>query len=401
MTPPNRTPPPAAHSLFRYFALTVMNSICMTIIVATMFFWTRSVFHYTDRENLWLSMAVGLAIVPGARYGGRLADRIGPDRLLAWAFAIDALLLLTGWLPAWRYTPFAVALLYACVVSTCWPALESAIFHAPSRFSKPQRLSIYNVTWSSANTLGLLTSSLLVAWNPASVIWVPGILHAVSLLFLIRTGSRPAPVPAAGVILASAAAATGGIQPSIKRRFMHTAWLGNALTYVMISVLLPLLPALAEKVGRSPSTVIVMTCIFYLTRSLAFVLFGRWEAWHYHRGWNFAALLTAPLAFAGIMLTPSLGLILASMALFGLALGLTYSSSIFYSLDYGEGKGEHGGLHEAVIGMGNLAGPLVGVLGSVWWNSPNGAPAATLALVILGTLIASWLLPSCPRSGIR
>lgn len=396
MQTPAHSPPPASHSMTRYFALTVMNSICMTIVVATIFFWTRAVFHYTDRENLWLSMAFGLAIVPGARYGGRLSDRIGPDRLLVWSFAVDALLLLTGWLPAWHYTPFVVALLYGCVVSTCWPALESAIFHAPSRLSKPQRLSIYNVTWATANTIGLLTSSVLVGWDPASVLWAPGLLHAISLLILIRAAApaRPAAVPETGDAPSVAMSSTAATPPSVKRRFMHTAWLGNALTYVMISVLLPLLPALAERIGRSPGVVIVMTCTFYLTRSLAFLLFGRWEDWHYHRGWSLAALLAAPLAFAGIMLTGSLGVILGSLALFGVALGLIYSSSIFYSLDYGEGKAEQGGLHEAAIGMGNLLGPLVGVMGATWLGGPHGATLATLAVVLLGTLAAAWLLPS-------
>jgi hypothetical protein len=38
---------------------------------------------------------------------------------------------------------------------------------------------------------------------------------------------------------------------------------------------------------------------------------------------------------------------------------LLYYSSLFYSMDMGPTKGEHGGIHEAVIGIGNSLGPAV------------------------------------------
>jgi MFS family permease len=164
----------------------------------------------------------------------------------------------------------------------------------------------------------------------------------------------------------------------------------------MIAVLLPLLPSLSDRIGKSPSLTIIMACTFYLTRSLSFFLFGHWEHWHYHRGWNMAALLVSPVAFAGIMLTTSLPLILISLAIFGVSLGLTYSSSIYYSLDFGTEKGTQGGLHEAIIGIGNLVGPLIGLAGISWIGDPHGAPLATLSLVTIGTAIAISLLPRTP-----
>jgi hypothetical protein len=70
---------------------------------------------------------------------------------------------------------------------------------------------------------------------------------------------------------------------------------------------------------------------------------------------------------------------------FGAATGLIYYSSLFYSMDVGETKGEHGGLHEAAIGLGNFAGPAVGAL---WLHfSPvhtHGGAGAVSGLLILG-----------------
>ena len=47
---------------------------------------------------------------------------------------------------------------------------------------------------------------------------------------------------------------------------------------------------------------------------------------------------------------------------FGLAVGLLYYSSLFYSMDVGEVRAEQGGIHEAVMGAGNLVGPGIGAV---------------------------------------
>ena len=48
--------------------------------------------------------------------------------------------------------------------------------------------------------------------------------------------------------------------------------------------------------------------------------------------------------------------------LFGVALDLIYYSSLFYSMDASSAKGEHGGVHEAVIGLGNCLGAGMGAV---------------------------------------
>ena len=58
-----------------------------------------------------------------------------------------------------------------------------------------------------------------------------------------------------------------------------------------------------------------------------------------------------------MLLARDLWLLLVSQTVFGLAVGLLYYSSLFYSMDVGETKGEHGGIHEAAIGAGNATGP--------------------------------------------
>jgi len=85
-----------------------------------------------------------------------------------------------------------------------------------------------------------------------------------------------------------------------------------------------------------------------------------WPGWHYRFRWLLAAYLGLVGTFAVILLVPHLAVMVAAEIVLGLAIGLIYYSSLFYSMDVGDTKGEHGGLHEAAIGLGNFAGPAVG-----------------------------------------
>jgi hypothetical protein len=72
---------------------------------------------------------------------------------------------------------------------------------------------------------------------------------------------------------------------------------------------------------------------------------------------------------------------------FGFAVGLLYYSSLFYSMDVGEARAEHGGIHEAVMGAGNLIGPGIGA--ATLLLAPKSAHAGVWAV---GCLLGLGLL---------
>jgi hypothetical protein len=64
---------------------------------------------------------------------------------------------------------------------------------------------------------------------------------------------------------------------------------------------------------------------------------------------------------------------------------LIYYSSLFYSMDVSETKSEHGGIHEAAIGLGNFAGPAVGAVSLQFFpNVPQSSAMAVSGLLSLG-----------------
>jgi MFS family permease len=98
-------------------------------------------------------------------------------------------------------------------------------------------------------------------------------------------------------------------------------------------------------------------------------------------------------AFAATLMAPNLAVLVVAQLVFGSAVGLIYYSSLFYSMDAGDTKGEHGGIHEAVIGLGNFAGPAVGAasLHFLPQYANSGVFAVSGLLVLgLGGLLVIW-----------
>jgi hypothetical protein len=61
-------------------------------------------------------------------------------------------------------------------------------------------------------------------------------------------------------------------------------------------------------------------------------------------------------------------------------------------MDVGETKGEHGGLHEAMIGAGSFAGPAIGAAGAYFFPAAMNASTWTpAALLFLGFVALLWL----------
>ena len=71
--------------------------------------------------------------------------------------------------------------------------------------------------------------------------------------------------------------------------------------------------------------------------------------------------------------------------LFRSATGLLYYSSLFYSMDVGETQGEHGGIHEAAIGIGICLGPATGAA-ALWLTpgQPHAGAVGVTALLLVG-----------------
>jgi len=114
-----------------------------------------------------------------------------------------------------------------------------------------------------------------------------------------------------------------------------------------------------------------------------FVVLWRWTAWHYRFAGLVAAYALLIVSFATILMTPVLGILIAAQVVFGAAIGLIYYSSLFYAMDASDSNSEHGGIHEAAIGVGNCVGPAVGAATLQYLPQMQNSGALAVTVLLL------------------
>jgi MFS family permease len=100
-----------------------------------------------------------------------------------------------------------------------------------------------------------------------------------------------------------------------------------------------------------------------------------------------AAFILLIAGFVLLLVSPQLWLVVLAQLLLGFGVGLIYYSSLFYSMDVGgETQGEHGGFHEAAIGIGAFAGPAVGAASLQFLPAHSSNGVFAVSFLLLGGL---------------
>ncbi len=372
--------PPTRLRLHDYYTIEGLNAFACTIFGSCLYFWTRARYGYSDADNLWLGSLQGLPYVLVPPLGGRWGDRWGHDRLVrVGTLGMLAATLLT-WLVHLPWLPFLTLPLFIAAMSLTWPSLEAAVVLHPGRLSTPDRLGIYNLVWSALGSLSFFSAGALFRFTPDAMLLAVLAFHVLQFAWLIRP-RRPGAQPE----VERAPHRGDHIPQATKRTFKRLGWLGNGIGYLMLGGLMTLAPTLGDRLSLPPSSAIWMIGVLFVARAATFALLWRWPGWHYRLPWMLAALAAGPLALAVIFFAGQLLWLVPALLLLGICAGLSYYSSIYYSLDYSDEKGEHGGGHESIIGLGGLLGPLVGVAGATVLGDVRGAQLFIVVAAVLFT----------------
>jgi hypothetical protein len=88
-----------------------------------------------------------------------------------------------------------------------------------------------------------------------------------------------------------------------------------------------------------------------------------------------------PATLVDLPLGPVVAVMVAAQTALGLSLGLIYAGSLYFGMVLSEGSTEHGGYHEALIGLGQVLGPGLGA--TVLWACPGNLGASIGAVSAL------------------
>ncbi|MEY2427685.1 MAG: hypothetical protein QOJ40_570 [Verrucomicrobiota bacterium] len=429
-----------------YFILEGLNSFGTVYYSYYLYFFMQKEFGFDNKANLTLAALNGLICMFAAWWGGKFAQKFGYFTALKLGFAIMACALAVG---SQVNTALCQVLVMAgMVIGMCftWPTLEALVSEGETPERLPAMIGSYNVVWAGTGALAYFSGgAMLDKFGLRNMFYVPAAIFLVQLGFTfwieskagqsergssdetptadpggfesrlatekMDPSARPSPLPkgrgsrdAKGTLMLgtegtrSLPVLESSPRPIAKgKTFLRMAWLANPFAYIAINTLIAVIPAVATRLGLSATLAGFYCSIWCFARVAAFFALWWWEGWHYRFSWLLAAYLTILGTFTILLLAPNLLVLIAAQVVFGLALGLIYYSSLFYSMDVGETKGEHGGIHEAAIGLGNFAGPAVGAasLHFLPQYANSGAIAVSgLLLLGLGGLVAIWRFSS-------
>jgi MFS family permease len=386
------------------FAAEAVNSVAGALLTVGLPFYMNHRFGWGAKENFAMAACQGALYVSGALSAKKISGRWGRERsFLALCACMTALALAVG-ISASMFWPVMMALFVAIetgLMAASWPMLESLVSEAgdPSQLSR--RLGCYNIVWASMGAIALAATGAIIQHAPAWVFFgAVGSGHIIAgILVLYRTRSKPNVDNCSFVHSPTHDAPPPLLDEAVVRQHRLALWLSRIAlpsTYVIVFSLAPALPSLHAIKQLSPTIATLVASIWFIARAAAFVITGNTTFWHKRPWLMFVASITMlisflgaiiPGAMTGIGLPQALLYMAIAQVVLGLSIGTIYSASLYFGMAVSEGSTEHGGYHEALIGLGQILGPTVGA--TMQWMHPGALWPAVfgIATVVAVTIV--------------
>lgn len=346
------------------FVFEALGSLACGFYGNYVFFLFRDRHGFGDVGNLGVAALMGLVIALASWQGGRLAQRQGCIRTIYAGLFGMILALGIGAVFSTLPVQLAVLVLWAASQFMVWPALEALVTEGASGGGRAHLVGVYSVVWAACSALSyFLGGGLFERLGSGSIFWLPPGLHLLQVAvlwgFARDHGEPPAVLPVQARREGETHSVMHGLGP---RSFQRMAWLANPFACVAAFTLLAMIPELARRMGLSTTMAGLFCSIWFFARLAAFVVMWQWQGWHYRFRWLLAGYILLIVGFATVLTADGLLWLSVGQVAFGLAVGSLYYASLFYSMDVGEARAEQGGIHEAMMGAGNLVGPGIGAL---------------------------------------
>jgi MFS family permease len=373
-----------------YFTLEALNAFATTFFFNYLFFFMHSRFAFGDADNLTLSALNGFVYMLAAWLGGRFAQRYGYYFSVELGFGFMAVALLAGSVLSHAVGYYPVIVGWSLGLCLTWPALEALVSEGESRSGLQWMVGAYNVVWAAGSALAYFTGgALLRVLGTQALFWLPIGIHLLQLGLVEWLKRKPASTIMPGAhFLPNDLPEAPSLKPAPvgnPKAFLRMAWIANPFAYMAINTVIALMPNVAVNLELSLSMAGVVCSVWFLARLVAFAVLWRWPGWHYRFRWLITAYALMIACFLLMLLVQHVWVVVLAQIVFGLCVGLLYYSSLYYSMDVGETKGEHGGIHESALGGGIFFGPAVGATALYFFpHAAKLGPSVISVLLFVG-----------------
>jgi predicted MFS family arabinose efflux permease len=381
---------------FSCFTLEGLNSFATVLYFNYLYFFMRDAFGFGNKRNLALAAFLGLVYTISAWQAGKFAQRRGYFFALKVGFGIMAVSLAVGIFLNSAIGQILAAAFVTVGMCFIWPTLEALVSDRESAKQLPHFVGIYNVVWAITNALAyFIGGTLIEKFGYKIILTLPLVIvfGMLALTFWLKNHATEIAREALNKPKMEFPLEPHRPASPQAKTFLKMAWLANPFAYIAINTLIAVIPGIAAKFHLSTMLAGFICSLWCFVRLGAFFILWHWTKWHYKFRWLGAAFAILILSFATILMSPNLIMLIIAQIFFGGAIGLIYYSSLFYSMDAGDTKSEHGGIHEAAIGLGNCVGPAVGALSLQFLPGISNSGAIAVSVLLLcgfGGLIGIW-----------
>jgi MFS family permease len=308
---------------------------------------------------------------------GRLSDRF--NRRILLILGCIVFILVYSILPVLRSLNqvFFVYIFGSASMSMFWPIIQSWLSQGLNKEKLVKSLTNFNIYWSAGLMLGFLFAGVLFTLDPKAPFIFGALLIAVVIFLLFK---QPVSSEIMDEQAQRAFLETEKDRPESAGKFLYIGWCANFVSWYIVGTVRNLFPKLGIELGFSNIIIGFFIFLLILAQTTMFFILGRTNKWHYRLSPIVLFQMLAIVALLIITFFSTTAYFMIAMVFLGLCSGITYFSSIFYSLYGFIDKGRKSGIHEAFLGAGTFFGPLIG--GFVAHKFDIRAPYITAAMLV-------------------
>jgi len=288
---------------------------------------------------------------------GKLSDRISRKRIIQIACLSFSLLYLI--VPFCKELKQLVILfpLTGIILSAVWPALEAWVGERGNRRTLIKRVRTFNLSWAGGLMIGYVSGGYIHGLH----VFAPFYLASAAALCAVASITiQPNPLNRETERRDDVSPQSDAAPGQLVVKYRYLSWVAVFTTYLTLGIMRYIFQKLIYDMGMEPRVFGRLMMCQTGAQFLMFFILGSTERWHYRFAPLVAFQVLGSIGFLSVWLTNSLGLWVIGLVAIGLNTGMTYFSSIYYSLCGDVDLGSNAGRHETIIHSGVFLSTIIG-----------------------------------------